>query len=235
MFREALRYPIRGDRAEERLLVGGILALAAGVLARLGLLAMFAVVPAILLAGYALAVFRDSAATERRDSAATERPATGTNAPPEFSDLGALAADGLRALAVALAFLALPAAVLVVTLVGARTGPATLDFGRTLSVFGAGTVALVFALAAAYLLPAALVGVARRGTVRAAFDRGELGRTAGDGDYFVGWVAALSTGGLAAATLGALASLGRPGEVLALALAFYALVAVSRLLGRAAV
>jgi hypothetical protein len=234
MLREALRYPIRGDRADERLLVGAILALAAGALARLGLFAIFAVVPAVLLAGYVLAVFRATAEADRSDITATERPAPGADAPPEFSDFRALAADGVRALAVAVAFLALPTAVLVVTFVGAQSGPATTHFGRTLSVFGAGTVALVLALAAAYLLPAALVAVARRGTVRAAFDRSQLGRTATDSDYFVGWVLALAAGGLAAATLGALAGFGRLGEVLALALAFYALVAVSSVLGRAA-
>lgn len=219
MLREALSYPVRAD--EETLLAGAILAVAAGLLARLGVLAALAVVPAVLLAGYALAVV--GATVEPADSGDSGESAGGTPAgadvPPSFADVRALAADGLRALAVAVAYLLVPAVALAVTVGGASAGGRAESLATTVFVFGAGTVVLVVSLAFAYLLPPA-------------FDLGRLRRAAGRGRYFVGWVSALVVTGVAGVVLGGLASLGRPGEVLALAGGFYALVAVARLLGR---
>uniref|UniRef100_UPI00138F03B7 DUF4013 domain-containing protein n=1 Tax=Halorussus amylolyticus TaxID=1126242 RepID=UPI00138F03B7 len=106
--------------------------------------------------------------------------------------------------------------------------------GTTVVVFGGGTVVLFVSLTFAYLLPAALVEVARRGTLRAALEFGALGRTAFDAGYLLAWAAALALAGLSGALFGALAVLGRPGEVVALGVAVYAAVAVARLTGRAA-
>lgn len=225
MLREALSYPARAD--EETLLVGAILAVAAGLLARLGVLAALAVVPAVLLAGYALAVVgasvesaavRTSADPTDGAGAAGGTPA-GADVPPSFGDFRALAADGLRALAVAVAYLLVPAVALAVTVGGASARGRTESLATTVFVFGAGTVVLVVSLAFAYLLPPA-------------FDLGRLRRVAGRGRYFVAWVSALVVAGVAGVALGVLASLGRPGEVAALAGGFYALVVVARLLGR---
>jgi hypothetical protein len=240
VFREALTYPLRGDDAEQTLLVGVILSLAVGVLARLGVLALLALVPALLLAGYALAVVRATAESasgglESTDEATT-KPAGGASstadAPPRFSDFRALAADGARALVVAAGYLLVPTVALAVTVGGAATGGRPEGLGTTVFVFGAGTVVLVTSLAFAYLLPAALSGVARTGGLAEAVERERLGRLAGDARYFVGWVAALLVGLSAVVVLGSLAALGRPGEVAALALSFYALVVVARLVGR---
>lgn len=216
MFREALTYPARSD--EETLVVGAILALAVGVLARFGVLGVLAVAPAVLLAGYALAVLRASA--------------EGADAPPGFDGVRTLAVDGARALAVAVGYLGGPTVALAVTLRGANVGgrPATVE--TTGVVLGAGTVVLVTAAGLVYLLPAALLEVARRRTLRAAVDAGGLRRTAFEVRYLVGWVSALAVAGLAWALAGALASAGRVGEAGALAMAVYALVAVARLLGR---
>ncbi|MFC4552645.1 MULTISPECIES: DUF4013 domain-containing protein [Halorussus] len=242
MLREAVSYLLRGQRREEALLVGTVLALAAGILARLGFLAILALVPAVLLAGYAMAVLRAGAAAARAERADADPPDSGgldseagsTASLPAFADFGALAADGLRALAVSAGYLAGPLVVLLITVGATQAGAGTPGFVRTLSVYGAGTVALVLAAGAAYLLPAALVGVADRGSVRAALDRGALRRTAVDAGYFVGWFAAFGVAAVTASALAVLAALGRPGEVAALALSFYALVVVARLLGRAA-
>jgi hypothetical protein len=225
VFREALTYPLRGDDAEQTLLVGVILSLAVGVLARLGVLALLALVPGLLLAGYAMAVVRVTARTERA-TAKSEDP------PPRFSDFRALAADGARALVVAAGYLLVPTVALAVTVGGAATGGRPEGLGTTVFVFGAGTVVLVTSLAFAYLLPAALSGVARTGRLAEAVERERLGRLAGDAGYFVGWVAALLVGTSAVVVLRSLAALGRPGEVVALALSFYALVMVARLVGR---
>ncbi|WP_276279150.1 DUF4013 domain-containing protein [Halorussus caseinilyticus] len=223
MLRESLSYPARTD--EETLLVGTILVVAVGLLARLGVLAALAVVPAVLLVGYVLAVLRATAESSGGASADAD-------APPEFSDLRALAADGARALAVTVGYLLVPAAALAVTVGGASAGARPESLGTTTFVFGAGTVVLFVSLAFAYLLPAALVGVARTGELAAAMDRGRLRGVAGGSRYFVAWAAALLVGGVGLVLAGGLATLGRPGEVLALAVGFYAAVVVARLVGR---
>lgn len=231
MLREALTYPIRGDDAEETLLVGVILALAAGLLARLGVLALLAVIPTMLLAGYALAVIRSSAESAGGTLAADETP-------PAFGDARALAVDGGRALVVAGGYLVVPVVALALTVGGATGGPGggasgqPLSLGATTVLLAGATVVLAISATFAYLLPAALAGVARSGSIRSALDRSHLRRTVGDGGYFVGWVAALLVSGLAVVLFGALASFGSPGEILALTGGFYALVVVARLLGR---
>lgn len=230
MFREALIYPVRGENAEENLLAGAILALAGGLLVRLGILAVLAVGPLVLLSGYALAVLRGSAAGARSSSAAE----TTADEPPRFGNVRKLAADGVRALVVAVGYLVVPVVALVVT-VGGATGGASGRLatpGASAIVLGAGTVVLVVSLAFAYLLPAGLIGVARTGRLGSAVAPERLRASVTSARYFVGWVAALVVGSVAGLLLGSLASLGRLGEVVALALGFYALVVVARLLGR---
>ena len=217
MLREALAYPFRGENAEEALLVGVALAVAVGLLLRLGVFAVLAVVPAVLLAGYALAVLRESA--------------EGDDSLPQFSDFRSLAADGVQALVVSVGYLFVPAVALALTVGGAAPGARPATLGTTTFVLGAGTVVLFVALAFAYLLPAALVGVARTGDLRSAAERERLRRTTTDGRYFVGWATTLVVVGVAGVLFGALAALGRTGEVVALALGYYALVVIARLLG----
>jgi len=216
VFRDALTYPARSD--EETLLVGAILTFAVGVLTRLGVVTALAVAPVVLLAGYALAVLRASAA--------------GADDPPEFGDARTLAVDGARTLAVVTGYLGGPAVALAVTLGGANAAGRPATVGTTGVVLGAGTVVLLTVAGVAYLLPAALVGVARRRTLRAAVDVGQLGRTAFAARYLVGWVSAVVVAGLAWALASALATVGRVGEALGLAVTVYAVVAVARLLGR---
>jgi hypothetical protein len=226
VFREALTYPVRGETAEESLLVGVALALATGLLVRLGVLAVLAVAPLVLLSGYALAVLRESAESNRGES--------GVDAPPGFADLRELAADGVRAVVVTVGYLFVPVVALVITVCGAAGGaggrPATP--GTSALLLGGGTVVLVVSLAFAYLLPAGLVAVARTGRLRSAVAPVRFRRTMTNARYFVGWVAALVVGSVAGLVVGALASFGRPGEIGALAVGFYAVVVVARLLGR---
>jgi hypothetical protein len=222
MLSEALTYPFRGENAEEALLVGVALAVAVGLLLRLGVLAVLAVAPVVLLAGYALAVFRESA----------ETGGEGDDSPPQFSDFRALTADGVRALVVSVGYLFVPAVALALTVGGAAPGTRPATLGTTTFVLGAGTVVLFVSLAFAYLLPAALVGVARTGDLRSAVERGRLHRIVTDSRYFVGWVGALVVVGIAGLLFGVLRTFGRPGELVALALGFYALVVAAQLLGR---
>ncbi|UPW00657.1 DUF4013 domain-containing protein [Halorussus gelatinilyticus] len=225
MLSEALVYPVRGEDREETLLVGAILVVTLGLLARLGVLAVLSLVPAVLLAGYAQSVFRATVESSGASAASAD-------APPRFGNVRTLAADGLRAVVVAVGYLSVPATVLVLTVGGASAGGRPESFGTTLFVFGAGTVVLFLSLGFAYLLPAALAGVARTRTLGAALDRGRLVRSARSGGYFVALVAAVVTSVVFAVALGSLAAFGRPGEVAALAGGFYALVVVARLVGR---
>lgn len=222
MLREALAYPARTD--EKTLLVGAILSLSVGLLARLGVFAVVALVPAVLLAGYALAVFRASATVERYRA--------GDDEPPAFSGVRTLAADGVRALIVAVGYLAVPAVLLAVTVGGGVSGTRPANPGTSVFVLGASTAVLVLTLGFVYLLPAGLAGVARTGRLRSAVDPARLRRSTTDARYFVGWVEALVVIGLASFLVASLASLGRPGQMIALAVGFYALVVISRLLGR---
>lgn len=232
MLRDALTYPVRGEHAEETLLVGAVLALAAGLLVRLGVLAVLAVAPLVLLAGYALAVLRESA-TSVRGSSGIEAGG-GTGGPPRFAGLRELAADGVRALVVSVGYLLIPVVALVVTVGGAAPARRPATPGTSAVVLGAGTVVLAVALAFAYLLPAGLVAVARTGRLRSAVAPEQLRRRVTRARYFVGWVAALVVGSVAGLLVGGLASLGRPGEIVGLAVGFYAIVVVARLVGRGA-
>lgn len=232
MLRDALTYPVRGEHAEENLLVGAILALATGLLVRLGIFAVLAIAPLVLLAGYALAVIRESAAPTGSSSGV--EAGGGTGRPPRFADLRELAADGVRALVVSVGYLLVPVVALVVTIGGAAPAQRPATAGTSAVVLGAGTVVLVVALAFAYLLPAGLVAVARTGRIRSAVAPERLRRRVTRARYFVGWVAALVVGSVAGLLVGGLASLGRPGEVVGLAVGFYAVVAVARLVGRGA-
>ncbi|WP_167599485.1 DUF4013 domain-containing protein [Halorussus marinus] len=215
MFREALTYPGRAD--EETLLAGAALAVAAGLFARLGALAVLAVPAVVLLAGYALAVIRTTA--------------QGAAEPPAFADLRTLARDGARALAVAVGYLLVPGLALGVTLDGAAAAGRPETPATSVFVFGAGTALLFVSAGLAYLLPAALAATAERRSLRGALDSSALRTGATDGGYFVAWTFALillAVGGTAGF---ALAGLGRVGELVGLAVGAYALVAVARLAG----
>lgn len=222
MLREALTYPARAD--EQTLLVGTALAVLSGLLLRLGPLALLAIAPAILLAGYALAVLRETAASDTRPRS--------DDVPPRFAGFRKLAGDGLRVLVVVAGYLLVPFVALALTVGGAGSGSVPTNVGTTVFFLGASTVVLFVSLAFAYLLPAALAGVARTGHVRAAVQREQVFRYVTNGRYFLGWVTALVLAGITGLLWGSIAGLGRVGEVVALALGFYAVVVVARLLGR---
>ena len=213
VIRDALAYPLRAD--ERTLVTGASLAIALGLALRLGVLALPI---AVVLAGYAAAVIRTSADDER--------------APPRFEEIRRLASDGLRALAVAIGYLVVPVVVLAGSLGGTLAAARPESFATTVVVSAAGTVLLFVSLAFAYLLPAAIAGVASTGRLGAALARSRLRSTITDGRYFLAWAAALLVASVAGALLGAVASLGRPGEVVALVGGLYAALVVARLLGR---
>ncbi|WP_129116516.1 DUF4013 domain-containing protein [Halegenticoccus tardaugens] len=214
MFREALRYPLRGDDAVETLLVGGGLHLLA---------AFLPVVPLVFVAGYLVRVLAH-ASTGGRDAL------RGATDPPTFDDWRRLGRDGLAAVGIAAAYLLVPTVVLLVTVGGAVTRAGeTGDLGAaaTAGVLAGGTVTLFVALAFAYLLPAALANYAVERRLRAAFELRTIRRAAIDADYFVAWWA-----GVAVATVAAAVAAPLTPVVIGFFLAFYAEVLAAAVWGR---
>ncbi|PSP56019.1 hypothetical protein BRC82_02460 [Halobacteriales archaeon QS_1_67_19] len=181
MFLTALRYPFRTgeDRsALDVVLIGGGLHLLA---------ALVPVVPLIAVAGYLVRVLAQAAGTDP-GAFRTE------SSPPSFRGIGRLFVDGLAAIAVATAYLSVPAGVLAVTVRGIGAAPIGVDPSGPAGVgFLAGSTVTLFAvLAFAYPLPAALTAYARARRLRAAFELDRLWPALTDARYF----AAAGAGGL---------------------------------------
>ncbi|QLG62574.1 DUF4013 domain-containing protein [Halorarum salinum] len=174
MLREALRFPLRGDRGDvlETLAIGGGLHLLAAYLP---------LVPLVPVVGYLVGVLRDGSDGD----------------PPLFRDPRRLLRDGVLGSVVCVAYLLPPLALLLVTVGRAAIEGVPADVPSGVFVV-ASTLSLLSAAAVAYLLPAALVGLSREG-LRAAFAPRELLSTAANGRYFYAWVVGGATLGTAAA------------------------------------
>ncbi|ERH11505.1 MAG: hypothetical protein J07HB67_00512 [halophilic archaeon J07HB67] len=199
-------YPLRGPGGVETVLLGGGLHLLAVYLP---------VVPYVPVVGYLLAVALHTA--RDHDAGRHGAPAVVT-LPPTRGQLRRVFADGLRGTAVAAGYLAVPVAVVAVTLRGVGQLGATangagvsvggLSAGGTAAVLVGGTAALVSAAVFCYPIPAVLTAVTRRRRLTAALDRDLLRAVATDARYFVGWttgVAALALGAAVAVQLRAVA------------------------------
>lgn len=167
MLGDGLSYPSRGDDAFGRFVVGTLLTIGAAIL----------LLPGVALLGYLVRVLRGAA--------------YGESDPPDFDDWGGMTVDGLRALAVVVAYGFVP-----VVLVAATVGPSVIAGGaggRASSVLAdvgvTGLLGSAVAFAVAYYLtPAALTSFAVDGEVAAAFDVDRLRRTTLSGDYFLAWL-----------------------------------------------
>lgn len=179
----ALRYPTAGERGLERLLVGGVLLW----------LSVF-VLPAILVYGYLLRCLAAVAA--------------GEEAVPRFDDWAGLLVDGLKALAVVVAYGLIPVVLAVAVFVPVSTVSVAggADAGRAMAGVGALAilVLLVVALAVAYVVMAALTRLAVEGRLAAAFDLRAVAGLATTEPYLVAVVLAVVVQfGVWAATLAA--------------------------------
>jgi hypothetical protein len=175
------RYPLRGERGVDTLLIGG----------GLHLLAVYVpVLPLIVVLGYLLVVFRT---TSRR--ADRQR----YDALPPFRDVLGTTRTGLGGAVVVVAFL-LPAAVtLLVTVAGlsqTAIDPQNVTVGTSVGFVAGSTASLLLAVVFLYLLPAALANYLARGRIRGAFDHEVLLRAASDGAYFYDVLVGLVAGGL---------------------------------------
>lgn len=230
MFETALRYLVDSDDGTESLLIGGLLTLLAWLL-----------VPAVLVAGY---LQRILARTYAGDAA------------PSFDDWGDLLGEGLKAIAVAIAYFALPillaTAVLASLLVfsvetttvsdsGVPTDPSTVvepvanagpDLLSAALVLGGLSLAALSSLAAWYVLPAALARLAVEGRLGAAFQFRKIGAVATSGSYATGWLAALVVDLVAGGLVGGLASIPFLGWALVPFVTFYAATVAFSLYGQ---
>lgn len=170
MFEAALRYPTNGEKAFERLLIGGLLVI----------LSVF-VIPIFLVYGY---LVRSLAAV-----------AAGDEEPPAFDDWEDLFVDGVKAFVVAFVYGIVPAVLLVAFLVPVSVGTSVDGDGSSGFLAGLGVVAFLAAvfvgIAVAYVIMAALSNFAVEGRVGAAFDFGAIGRLATSEPYVVAIVLAI--------------------------------------------
>lgn len=171
MLEAALRYPTTGERALERLLVGGVLVL----------LSVF-VLPAFLVYGY---LVRSLAAV-----------AGGDDEPPAFDDWAGLLVDGLKAAVVAVAYGIVPFAAAVAFFVPVSVGTAAGGNGSPGVLAGVGVLAVlllvVVALVVAYVVMAALSTFAVEGRLAAAFDLRRVARFAASGPYLAAVLLAIA-------------------------------------------
>ncbi|ADQ69397.1 hypothetical protein C499_12530 [Halogeometricum borinquense DSM 11551] len=213
MLEEGISYPLDGDNALGRIVIGSLL-----------IFGFILVVPVFLLYGYLVRVL--------------EATAHGKPEPPAFDDWGKMFVDGLKAFGVTLVYgfvpFALMGASLGVGLSGGASGSDTaagLLGGIGALGFGVSFFAMFIIY---YLVPAALTNMAVEDSFGAAFDISRLKDVLLSADYFVAWiipfllafVAYVLTGFLVAITIGI-------GTLLVPTIQFYTNVAVFYMFGRA--
>lgn len=218
MLEDALRFPWKGEKNVETILVGGVLSL----------LGVF-FVPTLFVYGYLVRVIRQVAAGD-------------DELPPVFDEWGDLLVDGILAFVISLVYFLVPAIVIaagallwvlpvsVGTGVGGTGGNSVAILGVVFALVTA-AVGLLTLLAAIYLFPAAIAAYARTGSFSAAFSPSLLRRIGGDSEYAVAWLIAVVIGVLAQVVAGAVA-ITVIGLVLVPFITFYGNIASAFAIGR---
>lgn len=209
MLEAALTYLKDSEEATRTVLIGGLLGLFA-----------FLLVPILPVLGYLVRVL--------------DRTADGDDEAPTFEDWEALVVDGLKTLAIAIAYLLVPLAlVLVFAGGGALVASATsLDSLGALLALAGSALGLVAGLAVWYILPAAIARFANDGSLGAAFELRALEPVLRSGAYARGWLYGFVINVVGAAFVGALAAIPILGWIAAPFLAFYVQVAATYAYGR---
>ena len=188
MFEAALTYLKDSDDGVRTALVGGLLSLFA-----------FLLVPILPVLGYLVRVL--------------DRTAGGDRDAPTFDDWETLTVDGLKALAIGIAYLLIPAVVM-----AAFVGTGTLLAAATrfeaigaVLVLAGSVLTMLVGLAVWYVLPAALTRFARVGSLGAAFELRAIEPVLRSGTYARGWLYALAifvAGGIVVGLVGSVPILG---------------------------
>lgn len=211
MLEEGLSYPLRGDSALGRFIIGGVLGFFS-----------FLIIPAIPLLGYLTEVLGSAARGEEE--------------PPAFENWSNLFAIGVKAFIVTIVVGIVPFVILGVSL--GSTIAAISDPNSAGAFAGVGLVGLVASFFAFlilyYLLPATLTNLALGRTIGSAFDVDSLSRTLLSLDYFLAWlipfVIAIAVNLLTAAIVAVTFGLG---GLLVPFIQFYTNVAIFYMFGRA--
>ena len=166
MLEEGLSYPIEGDSALGRIVIGGLLGFGS-----------FLIIPVFALMGYLVWVLGGAARGEEE--------------PPAFENWGEMIVDGLKATAVALVYGILPFALVFVSIFVAAGGASIGDSAGGI-LGGLGLLGILVSLLAMlvlyYLIPAALTNMALEDSFGAAFDFGTIKQVILTGDYLVAWL-----------------------------------------------
>lgn len=166
MLEEGISYPLRGDSALGRIVVGGLL----------GLFSFF-IIPGIALFGYLIRVL--------------EYSARGIEEPPPFENWGSLIADGIKGIGVSIIYGILP--FLFFLFATGLTGAVIISGGESGGVLAAfGIVGLLVSFVVFfvlyYLIPAALTNMALEGRFSAAFALGTIKDALLSLDYLIAWL-----------------------------------------------
>lgn len=167
MLEEGISYPLQGDDAITRIVIGGVLGLVS-----------FLIVPAFALVGYLVWVLAGAARGEEE--------------PPAFEDWGTMTVDGLKATAVAIVYGIVPFVLVFVSIL-VTTGGAASGNDAAAGIFGGlGIFGLLVSFLAMfvlyYLIPAALTNMALEGSMSAAFDVATIKEAVLSADYLVAWL-----------------------------------------------
>lgn len=213
MISESLDYLRKSDDWVTTLIIGGIVAFFS-----------FLLIPAFWLMGYLMRVLR---ATMHGND---ERV-------PRFSDWTDLTVDGLKAFVIALVYGLIPAIVggIVMTVGGVGLAASNSSAGAIaggLVLLVGGLLTLVLGLLAWYLIPAALMNYADKGTVGAGFAFGDIRPMLSSGTYATGWLYALGLLVVAGVITSVLNVVPFLGIVVGAFVGFYAAVAAYYIYGR---
>jgi hypothetical protein len=213
MLEDGLSYPLAGDSALGRIVIGSLL-----------LFGSFLVVPLILLFGYLVRVLGTTA--------------RGDPEPPAFDDWGEMFVDGLKGVAVTLVYGIVPFVLIGVSVAIALGGAGSGSDAAAGILGGIGLLGVLLSSVALfllyYLVPAALTKMAVEDSVGAAFAVGDLTDVLLSVDYLVAWLVPFVIAFVvqAVTTVLVLVTFGL-GALLVPPIQFYVNVAVFYMFGRA--
>lgn len=166
MLEDGLSYPLNGENALGRIVIGGLLGFGS-----------FLIIPAFALMGYLVWVL--------------DGAARGEEEPPSFENWGDMIVDGLKATAVTVVYGLIPFALVFVSIFviagGASVGESAGGIIGGLGAIGV-LVSLVAMFVLYYLIPAALTNMALEDSFGAAFDFATIKQAILSVDYLVAWL-----------------------------------------------
>lgn len=216
-----LSYPVRGPRGETTLVTGLVWVFVAATTLDWfpSLLSLAAVPSLVVLAGYLVTVQYSGL--------------RGADDPPRFAGYVSLVRRGLASVALSVAYLLVPAILLVVTVRGTQVASdSSLGFQSSMSLLFGSTAVLVTALAAAFLLPVGVVRSVRTNRLVAGLHLDAVRRRAVRSTYLVAWTVGATVVTALVAVVGPVWGTNRPVAVLVLGVGYYALVLTAYGLGR---